>query len=133
MNKIDRGRKAARSFGLTFAILSVLLGGWRGWRGETAIATALAIVAMGLVVVAVARPLLLEAPNRVWMRLARVLGWVNSRVLLTVFFVLVVTPYGLLQRLFGRDPLGRRWRAAPPRWLPAPERLRQPDHYDHLY
>jgi len=38
-----------------------------------------------------------------WMSLAIVLGFVVSNVLLTVFFFLVITPVGLLARLFGKD------------------------------
>lgn len=48
------------------------------------------------------------AANRIvwgWMKLASVLGWFNSKVLLTLIFYLIVTPVGLLFRLFGNDPL----------------------------
>jgi len=105
----------------------------RWWRGHDQTAAAFGVVAVALLVIALATPTLLDAPNRIWMRFARLLGWVNSRVLLTLLFVFIVTPYGLLLRLFGRDPMGARWRAAPPRWLPSPERLHRHDHYDHLY
>ena len=33
---------------------------------------------------------------------ALALGWVMTRILLTIVFFLVVTPIGLLQRLFGK-------------------------------
>ena len=36
------------------------------------------------------------------------LGWVNSRVLMTVVFYLVVTPAALVMRVMGRDEMGRR-------------------------
>ena len=46
----------------------------------------------------------------VWWGLARILAAIGSKVLLTVIYVLVVTPVGLLRRLFGADPLGlREW------------------------
>ncbi|MEX0608606.1 MAG: SxtJ family membrane protein [Balneolaceae bacterium] len=40
-----------------------------------------------------------------WYTLAEILGWINSRVLLSVIFYLIVTPIALLFRLFGNDPL----------------------------
>jgi hypothetical protein len=39
------------------------------------------------------------------MILSLALGWVMSRILLTIAFFLIVTPIGLLQRLFGKRPL----------------------------
>ncbi|HZR22164.1 MAG TPA: SxtJ family membrane protein [Vicinamibacterales bacterium] len=125
--------KAARSFGWTFAGLSALVSAWRWWRGFERASLAFGIAAIVLALVAAAAPQWLDRPNRAWMFVARAIGWVNSRILLTLLFVLILTPYGFVQRLLGRDPLGRRWRAAPPRWVPAPERLRNHDHYDHLF
>ena len=43
------------------------------------------------------------------MLLARFLGSITSRILLTIVFFLVVTPTGLLQRLFGKRPLDLRF------------------------
>ena len=43
-----------------------------------------------------------------WMVVARVLGFVNSHLLLAVVFYLMFTPIGLVMRLLGRDPLGDR-------------------------
>lgn len=48
------------------------------------------------------------AGNRIvwgWYKLAEWLGWFNSRVLLSIVYFLLVTPIGILFRLFGNDPL----------------------------
>ena len=45
-----------------------------------------------------------------WMRIAMVIGNFNSRVFLTVFYAIIVLPFGVIVRVFG-DPLkikGRR-------------------------
>ena len=39
-----------------------------------------------------------------WLRLAAALGWVNSRILLTVIFFVLLTPIALLRRLLSRGP-----------------------------
>ena len=44
-----------------------------------------------------------------WMVAAYPIGWTISRVILTVIFFLVVTPIGLLVRLFVGDPMQRRF------------------------
>jgi cytochrome bd-type quinol oxidase subunit 1 len=40
-----------------------------------------------------------------WWRVAQVVEWVNTRIILTVFFAVVLTPVGGVMRLFGRNPL----------------------------
>lgn len=47
------------------------------------------------------------------MRFAHLLGRINTRVLLFLVFFLLIVPFGLILRLAGSDPLGRRWR---PHW-----------------
>ena len=42
-----------------------------------------------------------------WMGFAYPIGWVVSHLTLTLMFYLVLTPLGLLMRLFGRDPMER--------------------------
>lgn len=37
-----------------------------------------------------------------WLKLAEVLGWINSRVLLSLVFFLVLTPMALMRKLFTR-------------------------------
>lgn len=38
-----------------------------------------------------------------WMMIAKVLGWINSRVLLSIIFFLVLTPVAIVARLFGKS------------------------------
>lgn len=52
-----------------------------------------------------------------WTRFAHALGAVNTYVLLSIFFVLVITPMGFLFRLFGKGivnkrPAGSSWMAS---------------------
>jgi hypothetical protein len=133
MKRPEKPGKGGRSFGLAFGGLSVLLAAHRLWRGHATAAEMFGAAALVFLFVAAAAPRVFDAPNRAWMRFARALGWVNSRILLSIFFFLIITPYGAIQRLSGRDRLGRRWRVAPPSWEPAPARLRDPKHFDHLY
>jgi len=132
MGKAAKPGAGGRSFGLAFGGLFAVVAVYRMWRGRSG-AEAFAIASAVILLIAFAVPQILDAPNRVWMKFARALGWINSRILLTLLFVVVITPYGFLQRLLGRDPLGRRWHRRTPAWTPAPERLRDSKHYEHLY
>src|SRR5262249_8325188 len=100
--------RKARSFGLSVGAVSIavaLLLAWRGRAGRAEIigATGLALVAFGYL-----RPAVLRIPSDAWWALAGVLGWINARVLLSLAFLLVLTPIGLIWRVIGRDPMTRR-------------------------
>ena len=76
-------------------------------------------------------PAALRVPNRIWWRIAQILGWVNSRIILTLFFAAVLVPAGVLMRLIGRNPL--RGKSGPSNWTAYPMRIRNPHHYDRLF
>jgi hypothetical protein len=54
------------------------------------------------------KPQLLKPVYIIWMKLAFVLGWVNTRLILMIIFYLVFTPIGLIMRLFGSDLVDRK-------------------------
>ena len=58
-----------------------------------------------LLVLGLVAPSLLRLPYRAWSRVGRVLGWVNSRVILSVVFFALFTPIAVAMRLFGRDAM----------------------------
>jgi hypothetical protein len=49
-----------------------------------------------------------RALYRGWMRLAHALGRVNTAILLSLFYYLVITPVGFVRRLTGNDPLPKK-------------------------
>lgn len=55
---------------------------------------------------AIVFPKALSPVYKVWMAFAGVLGWINTRIILSLIFYLVFLPIGLIMRLF-RDPMHR--------------------------
>jgi hypothetical protein len=51
-----------------------------------------------------------------WMRFARALAFVNTRVLLTIFYVLVIGPIALVLSVIGKDFLERKIDASLSYW-----------------
>ena len=47
--------------------------------------------------------------HRFWMGLGAVLGWINTRIILTIIFFGMILPIGLIMRIAGRDPMTRRY------------------------
>jgi len=73
---------------------------------------------LALCLVVVISPSWTECFNRGWMALGAALGYVNSRVLLSIVYYLVVTPFGVVLKLTGHDPLLRRGPPKDSYWLP---------------
>lgn len=54
------------------------------------------------------KPSLLYYPYKGWMILGHVLGWVNSRIILGLIFLIVLQPIALIMKLFSYDPLRKK-------------------------
>ena len=62
-----------------------------------------------LLLLAILLPRSLRPAYRVWMALGHVLGWVNTRIILSVMFYILFMPVGLVMRLLGKDPMLRKF------------------------
>ncbi len=66
------------------------------------------LIGVALAVVGTLAPVIVKPLYYAWMTMALALGFVMTRVLLTIFFFLVVTPVAFVFRLIGKDPLHRK-------------------------
>jgi hypothetical protein len=120
-----------RGFGLVFSVCFAAVGLLPLLQGNAP--RLWAVVASGvMLVVAMLAPALLRPFNRLWTRFGILLHSVVSPVALAIVFFGVVTPTGLLMRLFGKDLLGLRFdRNAASYWVkrtppgPTADSLRQ--------
>ena len=98
-----------RAFGIAFTLVFSVIGLLPLAFGHNPRWWALGI-AGALLVVAIVWPRALGPVNRVWFRVARLISrFIITPLLMAVLFYGVVTPTGLLLRLFGKDPLCRRY------------------------
>ena len=56
-------------------------------------------------IVSLIHPKLLSGIYIAWMKIGHVLGWINTRIILSLLFFGLLTPIGLVLRLLGKDPL----------------------------
>ena len=98
---LDRSPRALRRFGFTVGFVILFLGCVLLWRQRGA---GWPLISIGTVLVLAAglAPLRLKWIHASWMIASLALGWIVTRILLTTVFFFVVTPIGLLQRLFGK-------------------------------
>jgi hypothetical protein len=130
----QRSYRVEREFGLIVGGVFVLLGGWWLYRGKF-ITAAYVLLALGflLILFGLLWPRALVLPNRAWMLLAEGLSFVTTRIILGLVFFLVVTPIGVVKRLSGWDPLGRRGPRSSSYWKPYSERQRNPRHFEKMF
>lgn len=126
------GPNRERAFGISVGAVLCAIALLLAWRGRVTRAEVTGATGAVLLVFGYLKPSLLTYPSDAWWTFATVLGWINARVLLTLLFVFVLTPVGLVGRLMGRDPLARH-RGSWPGWLPSPERYRNPRHFDRMF
>ncbi len=96
-----------RNFGLLLGALIAALFGLLPWLRHRSIEHWPWIVAAVLWLAALAWPRSLELPHRWWMRFGQAMGWLNTRVILTLVFALAVTPFAFVLWVFGRDRMKR--------------------------
>ncbi len=118
IKQLRTGERDLRKFGLlvggVFAVLGVIV--WVRGRAyfPWLLVPGFALVSLGLIL-----PRALKYIYLAWMSLAIVLGFVVSNVILAIFFVLVITPVGLIARLSGKDFLRLKLqREASSYWIP---------------
>jgi len=97
---IKQNRKFGYTVGialLVLAIFRVLIKQKYGW--------VLPGIGILLILFAFIIPLWLNPLRLVWEKIGHVLGIINTYVLLTIFYFVILTPLSLIMRLFGKDIL----------------------------
>ena len=101
--------KELRQFGLVFATgIALIFGLFLPWLFEHAWPTWPWIAAGGLAATGLLLPSLLRPVFWLWMKFGHVLGWINTRIILGITFLLFFVPVALVFHLFGKDPMRRR-------------------------
>lgn len=104
IRRIKSSKKGLKIFGLTVGIVSLLIGLsiFYGHKGAAIYWAGMGLLLIGI---SISVPGVLKPLNKIWMIMSIVLGWVMTRVLLTISFYIVLTPTGLILRLLRKDLL----------------------------
>ena len=131
--RINASPREVRKFGIMFAAVCLIAGAYAIFRGSPHwpwFAGGVAFFSLtGLFGNAILRPLYIG-----WMKFAFVLGWINTRILLGLFYYGVVTPIGVLLRLFGKDLLDQKIdRSAATYWIRREKGTSDPKRCERLF
>jgi hypothetical protein len=103
LGKLDLTEKSLKKFGFTVGAVLILLYGWFYYKDIFLVfRTILLIAGFILLLGGFLFPGKLKSVYKVWMGLAFVLGWLVSRIILTILFFLVMFPVGVIAKLAGK-------------------------------
>lgn len=133
LKKLKTGVRDLRKFGLTvggvFVAIGIVLFLRHGRSYPLFLGAGATLILFGAL-----WPVALKYIYIAWMGLAFTLGFLMSNVILTLFFYLLVTPIGLLARLFGKDFLARKLdRQATSYWIPCPKETKTSQSYERQF
>ena len=102
-------RKGLRDFGLTSgAIVAVIFGLFFPWVLELGLVWWPWILFGVLSLMALAMPMTLQPVYKIWMRFGLIMSKITTPIIMAAVFYLIITPTGLVMKVFSRDPLRRR-------------------------
>ncbi len=117
IRELDSSPTALRKFSWVVGGILVLIAAV-GWYNDKTWYPVLLWIGGPLAAIGTVVPRAVKPLYYAWMSMAVVLGFIMTRVILTIFFLLVLTPVGLVFRLLGKDLLNRKIdRQAPTYWL----------------
>ena len=102
IKNIPNSNKDIKSFGITIGIILLVLSGLLMYHGKEFYQT-IAILASAFIGLGLILPILLKPIYFMWMVFAAILGWIMTRVILSLVFYLIITPIGLITRIIGED------------------------------
>jgi hypothetical protein len=110
-----------------------ILAAWNHYKAHAATALVLGVVAVILAGAGLFAPRMAAMFHSAWMRLAEVLGFVNTRILLALMYWLVITPWGWIIKLCRHDALLRRSSPKDTYWVPRNNSRQDRDRFEQAF
>lgn len=96
-----------KKFGITISAVLCVLSVWHYFKNHHLyiyyISAALVILLISYVF-----PEKLTLPRKIWEKIGQILGQINTYILLTIIFFLLLFPLSLLMKLYNKDFIGRK-------------------------
>jgi hypothetical protein len=117
------GRRFAFTVGGAFLVLSLIM--W--WRGHESVLMVTSTASGLLILAGLLIPGRLGPVYAGWMKFGLAISKVTTPIIMGAMFYLVITPFGLVKRMFSRSSVARQPRTAPSYWAERPVGARRGD------
>ena len=109
-------KNSTKSFGILFFIVFFVIGVWPVFNSENlrlwSIILSFLFLISGLTNANFLNPL-----NKTWIKFGEILGKIIAPVVMFLIFFVLITPYGFVIRIFGKDLLKTRLSNEPSYWI----------------
>ena len=109
ISEIKTTKKEIRNFGILIGSILLIIGAILLWKNNINypifMTIGIVLLVSGLVI-----PIILKPIYFLWMVFASILGWIMTRAILSLLFFIILTPIGLVPRLFGKQFLELKWK-----------------------
>ena len=117
MKKIfNKKKKSNKSFGILFFIVFLIIGFWPLTNGEEikfwSILLSLLFLILGFLNSKILTPL-----SYAWIKLGLFLGKFITPIVMAIIFYLIISPFGVVIRLFGKDLLMKKYSKKSSYWI----------------
>ena len=112
-----------KKFGFFFTCIFSILTFYSLSIGSTLWAQAFAMLAALFLLITLMIPQVLLPLNDLWMRLGLLLGIIVTPIILGIIFFGLITPYGVVTRMFGRDELRLKLTKKSSHWISRSESI----------
>ena len=106
--EIKTTKKEYRNFGIILGLITLTLGSIMFWKNNS-FYSILFTISLIFLTSGLLTPMILKPIYFVWMVLASILGIFMTRLILSIVFYSVLTPIGLVFRIFGKQFIELRW------------------------
>lgn len=122
-----------RKLGLTIGIFLLVIASFLWWKQRPGFPY-FAYAGGGVILLGLAAPILLKPVYKAWMAFAVVMGFMMTRVILTILFFGLFTPISLIAKLLGKDLLEERWEPnATTYWVKRPATNLDPKSAENMF
>jgi hypothetical protein len=133
IKSIPATTKDVRKFGLTIGIFLLFIAGFLFWKERPSFPY-FAYAGAGFALLGLVAPIVLKPIYKAWMSFAVVMGFIMTRVILTILYFGMFTPIALVAKLLGKDLLEERWnRNATTYWVKRPQTPFDPKSAENMF
>ena len=108
IKNIKSEKSDIRKFGITIGVILLIIAGFLFWKEKESFQILLTF-GVSFCILGIVIPFILKPIYWVWMIFATILGWIMTRVILSLLFYIIITPIGLIPRFFGKQFLELQW------------------------
>ena len=102
LNSIKSSRKDLKNFGFAIGFILLIIGLFLFVRGKDLFVYFFSTGSI-LIILGGITPFILKPIYKIWMIFAVIIGWIMTRIILSVLFFSIITILGLFTRLLGKD------------------------------